>query len=70
MSIEQSPIVIEEVSDTAELAKARVQDERFTHIIPKAVPNAQAHREPPRRDLSVYPEPQHGGDAVARIVGP
>ena len=29
MSLERSPIVIEEVTDAAELAKARAQDERF-----------------------------------------
>ena len=31
-------------------------------------PNAHAHREPPRRVLSVSPEPQQGGDAVERTV--
>jgi hypothetical protein len=29
MALEQSPIVMEEVTDPAELAKARAQDERF-----------------------------------------
>ena len=28
------------------------------------------HREPPHRDLSAQAEPQAGGDAVARCVGP
>jgi hypothetical protein len=31
-------------------------------------PNASAHREPPRCGDSASAEPQHGGDAVARIV--
>jgi hypothetical protein len=30
--------------------------------------NDSGHREPPRRDLSVSPEPQRGGDAVERLV--
>ena len=30
--------------------------------------NAPAHREPPNRNLSAFPEPQRGGDAVERIV--
>ena len=32
------------------------------------LPNALAHREPPRRTLSVSSEPQQGGDAVERNV--
>jgi hypothetical protein len=34
----------------------------------KTPSNAPAHREPPKRGLSVYAESQHGGDAVAREV--
>ena len=30
-------------------------------------PNAQAHRELPKRDLSAYVEPPRGSDAVARF---
>jgi len=39
---------------------------RFAHPLPLP-PNAKAHREPPQCTLSGLAEPQHGGDAVARV---
>jgi hypothetical protein len=34
----------------------------------RSLANAEAHREPPRRALSISPDPQRGGDAVQRRV--